>query len=34
MNKKYEMLKDWQKKLKEDAGIIVYPRGDVKKPTQ
>jgi hypothetical protein len=31
MNKKYEMLKDWLKKLKEDAGIIVYPRGDVKK---
>ena len=30
-NKKYEMLKEWQKKLKEDAGIIVYPRGDVKK---
>ncbi len=29
-NKKYEMLKEWQKKLKDDAGIIVYPRGDVK----
>ncbi|MFA5100964.1 MAG: hypothetical protein WC547_08795 [Candidatus Omnitrophota bacterium] len=29
MNKKYEMLKEWQKKLKDDAGIIVYPRGDV-----
>jgi hypothetical protein len=34
MNKKYEMLKDWLKKLKEDAGIVVYPRGDVKKPAQ
>jgi hypothetical protein len=30
MNKKYEMLKEWQKKLKDDLGIIVYPRGDVK----
>ena len=30
MNKKYEMLREWQKKLKDDVGLIVYPRGDVK----
>jgi len=30
MNKKYEMLKDWVVKIKENAGIIIYPRGDVK----
>ncbi len=29
-NKKYEQLKEWQKKLKSDAGIVKYPRGDVK----
>ena len=29
-NKKYEQLKEWQKKLKADAGIVKYPRGDVK----
>jgi hypothetical protein len=30
MNKKYEMLKAWQKKLKDDVGVVIYPRGDVK----
>jgi len=29
-NKKYEQLKEWQKQLRTDAGIIKYPRGDVK----
>ncbi len=31
MNKKYDQLKEWVSKLKSDAGIVVYPRGDVKK---
>ncbi|HNQ50604.1 MAG TPA: hypothetical protein PLP56_04170 [Candidatus Omnitrophota bacterium] len=30
-NKKYEQLKEWQKQLKNGAGLVKYPRGDVKK---